>query len=84
MTSQYGSYALHAGLVRLNVRMRIRTPAHPVTHMHTQTSNTYCFSKATMTRKRASMLRYMYLASLVTFGKGNTCGGTVWPCNSYL
>jgi hypothetical protein len=30
-----------------------------------QISNTYCFSTVTIIRERASVLRYMYIASLV-------------------
>jgi hypothetical protein len=33
MTSQYGAYALHAGLARLHARMRMHTPTR--THAHT-------------------------------------------------
>ena len=34
MTSQYGAYALRAGLARLRARMRVQTPKRPGTHMH--------------------------------------------------
>ena len=34
MTSQYGAYALHAGLARLHARMRMHAPTRPGTHMH--------------------------------------------------
>ena len=34
---------------------------------HRQICNTYCFSTATITRERASLLRYTYIACLVTF-----------------
>ena len=68
MTSQYGAYALHAGLVRLHALKRIDTPMRPGTHMHARThthrpvSNrpTYCFSTATMIRERASTSRVRY------------------------
>jgi hypothetical protein len=70
MTSQYGAYALHAGLVRLHALKRIDTPMRPGTHMHARThihtqrpvSNkpAYCFSTATMIRERASTLRVRY------------------------
>ena len=38
MSSQYGAYALHAGLAKLYVRMRMHKPTHPATHMHARTS----------------------------------------------
>ena len=41
MTSQYGAYALHAGLARLYARMRVHTPTRPGTHMHAQTNISY-------------------------------------------
>jgi hypothetical protein len=34
MTSQYGAYALRAGLARLYACMRMHTPTRPGTHMH--------------------------------------------------
>ena len=34
MTSQYGAYALHAGVARLHACMRMRTPTRLGTHMH--------------------------------------------------
>ena len=37
MTSRYGAYALHAGLARLHVRMRMHTPTLSGTHMHART-----------------------------------------------
>jgi hypothetical protein len=33
MTSQYGAYALHAGLARLRALKRMHTPTLPDTHM---------------------------------------------------
>ena len=57
MTSQYGAYALHDGLARLHAR------THACTHR--PISNTYCFATAAMIRKRASMLRYMYISPFV-------------------
>jgi hypothetical protein len=33
-TSQYGAYALRAGLARLHARIRTHTPTHPGAHMH--------------------------------------------------
>jgi hypothetical protein len=38
MTSQYGAYALRAGLARLYARMRMHTPTRPGTNMHARTS----------------------------------------------
>ena len=37
ITSQYGAYALRAGLARLYARMRMHTPTRPGTHMHART-----------------------------------------------
>jgi hypothetical protein len=37
MTSQYGAYALHAGLARLHTLTRIHTPTRPGTNMHART-----------------------------------------------
>ena len=37
MTSQYGVYALRAGLARLYARMRMHMPTSPGTHMHART-----------------------------------------------
>ena len=56
MTSQYGEYALHAGLARLHAPIRMHTPTRSGTNMHARArtnrpiSNTYCFSTATMIR----------------------------------
>jgi hypothetical protein len=38
MTSQYGAYALRAGLARLCACMRMHTPTRLGTHMHARTS----------------------------------------------
>ena len=38
MTSQYGEYALRAGLTSLYARMRKHTPTHSGTHMHARTN----------------------------------------------
>jgi hypothetical protein len=58
MTSQYGAYALRAGLARLYAHMRMHTPTRSGTHMrarmqaqactHRPICNTYCSSTATM------------------------------------
>jgi hypothetical protein len=37
MTSQYGAYALRAGLARLYAGTRMHTPTHLGTHMHART-----------------------------------------------
>jgi hypothetical protein len=37
MTTQYGTYALRAGVARLYARMRTHTPTRSVTHMHART-----------------------------------------------
>ena len=70
MTSQYGAYALHAGLVRLHALMRMHTLTCPGTHMHahphTNKYVTYCFSTATMISEPASLLRYAYIACVVS------------------
>ena len=65
MTSQYGAYALRAGLARLYALMRMHTPTYPHARTHTQTNNT--FSTAPMIRERASVLCYTYIAPLVLF-----------------
>ena len=39
---------------------------HAHTLGHTQINNIYCFSTATMIRERASVLRYTYIACIVT------------------
>ena len=38
MTSQYGAYALRAGLARLYARMHMHTSTRPGNHMHARTS----------------------------------------------
>ena len=73
MTTRHGAYALHAGKTRLHAHphayapgnSRAPTRAQTNTHTHTEICNTYCFSMATMIRKRVSMLRYTYIAALV-------------------
>ena len=81
MTSQYGAYALRAGLARLYARMRTHTPTCPGTHMHARTrkhahTNQYviliAFPQQQWFRERASVLRlyihclYCLLISYVT------------------
>ena len=74
MTSQYGAYALHAGLARLYARMRMHTPTRPGTHMHARTrkhahTDKYVilivFPQQQWFRERALKLRYTYIAWLV-------------------
>ena len=74
MTSQYGAYALRAGLARLYARMRMHTPTRPDTHMHARMrkhAHTHqyviliAFPRQQWFRERASLLHYMYIACLV-------------------
>jgi hypothetical protein len=69
VTLQHGAYALRAGLARLYTCMRKHkrpgTNAHTHKRAHTKICNTYCFSKATIFRERASLLRYTYIVCLV-------------------
>ena len=62
MTSQYGAYALDAGLASLHTRTRMPPPGHarPRTPTDRPISNTYCFSTAIMIRVRLSVLRCTY------------------------
>ena len=70
MTSQYGAYALHAELARLDARMRMHTPTRPDTHMHAHARarrpicNTYCFPTATVVTRTRLKIRYTYIACL--------------------
>ena len=64
MTSQYGAHELHAGQARLHARTRMHTPMR-LAHARTHTCNTYCFTTATIIRKRASLLRYTYIGCIV-------------------
>jgi hypothetical protein len=67
MASQYGAYALNAGLAKVHARMR--TPTRQYTHMHASThrsiSNTYYFSIATMVTRTRLNITYTYVACLV-------------------
>ena len=74
MTSQYGAYALRAGLARLYARMRMHTPTRPGTHMHARTRKhahtgqyaiLIAFPQQQRFRKRASTLRYTYIVCVV-------------------
>ena len=67
MTSQYGAYALRAELARLHARMRMHTPTRWGTHMHAHTDQYViltAFPQQQWFRKRASLLRYTYIACL--------------------
>jgi hypothetical protein len=73
-TSQYGEYALHAGLARLYARMRMHT--RPGTHMHARTRKhkhtdqyiiVIAFPQQQWFRERASVLRYTYIGCLVMY-----------------
>ena len=73
-TSQYGAYALRAGLGRLHALMGMGTPTRSGTHMHACTrkhahTGQYviltAFPQQQWFRKRASVLRYTYIACLV-------------------
>jgi hypothetical protein len=74
MTSQYGAYPLRAGLAKLYARMRMHTPTRLGTHMNARTRKhahtdqcviIIAFPQQQWFRKRASMLRYTYIACLV-------------------
>ena len=69
-TSQYETYALHAGLERRYVLIRTHMPTHPDTHMHARArTHTHkyviltAFPRQQWFRERASLLRYTYIAS---------------------
>jgi hypothetical protein len=74
MTSQYGAYALRAGLARLYARIRMHTPSRPGIDIHARTRkhahrNQYviliAFPQQQWFRERASVLRCTYIACLV-------------------
>jgi hypothetical protein len=74
MTSQYGAYALRAGLARLYARMSTHTPTRSGTQLHARTrkhahTNQYViltvFPQQQRFRKRASVLHFTYIACLV-------------------
>ena len=58
MTSQYGACALNTGQAKLHARARTHSRTH---RTHREICNTYCFSKATIICKRASVVRYTYI-----------------------
>jgi hypothetical protein len=74
ITSQYGAYALRAGLARLYARMRMHTPTRSGTHKHPRTrkhahTDQYviliAFTQQQRFREHASTLCYTYIACLV-------------------
>ena len=74
MTSQYGAYALDAGLARLYARMRMPTLTRQGTHIHACTrkhvhTDQYvvliAFPQQQLFRECRSMLRYTCIACLV-------------------
>ena len=72
MTSQYGACALHAGKARLHSRMLMHTPILRVrtrtyARTHRPVSNTCCFCTAAMIHERLAMLRFTYIACIVSF-----------------
>jgi hypothetical protein len=76
MTSQYDAYALRAGLARLYARMRTHTHTcsgthiHGGTHKHAHTGQyviPIAFPQQQWFRKRASTLRYTYIACVVKY-----------------
>jgi hypothetical protein len=78
MTSQYGAYALGAGLSRLCTRTRMHTPTRPGTCMHARThkhahTDQYviltAFPQQQWFRVSASVLRYTCIACLVKTGE---------------
>jgi hypothetical protein len=75
MTSQYGAYALRAGLARLYARTCMHTPTRPGTNIHARLSNhahihthqyviLIVFPQQQWFRERVTMLRYRYIACL--------------------
>jgi hypothetical protein len=78
MTSQYGAYALRAGLARLYARMCMHSPTRLGTHMHARThkhahTDQYVilivFPQQQWFRELASMLRDTYFACFVYTSK---------------
>ena len=61
MTSQYGAYALRAGLARLQARTHVYTPSRPGNQMQAR-ARVHTQPVATMIRERSSMLRYTLIS----------------------
>jgi hypothetical protein len=84
--SQYGTYALRAGLVRLYELMRMHTPKRPITYMQARTrkhahTDQYviliAFPQQQLFRKCSSVLHYTYIACLVmTYYESQLLGKT--------
>ena len=67
-TSQYGEYALHAGLARLYARMRMHTHTRTRKHTHTdQYIRVIAFPQQQWFRERASVLRCTYIVCIVMY-----------------
>ena len=75
MTSQRGTYALRAGLARLYASVRMHMPTRLRTHIHARKRKhahtgqhviVIAFPQQQWLRERVSMLRYIYIACLVT------------------
>ena len=82
MTSKYGAYALRAGLAGLYARMGMHMPTRPSTHMHARTRKhahtdqfiiLIAFPQQQWFHERVLVLRYTYIASLVTFKLSTIC-----------
>jgi hypothetical protein len=87
MTSQYGLYALRAGLARLYTHMHMST--RPGTHMHTRTHaqacthrpirNTYCFSTATtVSQTRLNITLYVRCLSCFLYPQNWLSSSVIW------
>jgi hypothetical protein len=73
MTSQYGAYALRAGLPKLYARMRMHSPKRPGIHMHTRTGKhahtdqyVICIAFPQQSFVNAPVLPYTYIACLAS------------------
>ena len=81
MTSQYGAYALRAGLARLCAHMRMQTPKRLGIHMHGTRKHAHthqyviliAFRQQKWFPERASMLRYMYVCLVLSLYFILTC-----------
>jgi hypothetical protein len=68
VTSQYGTYALHAGQARVHARTSTRARTRMQARLHTDKYVIFiAFPGQQLLRERASMLRYKYIAHLVIF-----------------
>ena len=82
MTSQYGAYALRAGVARLYARMRMHMPTRLGTHTHAPTRKNahtdqyvmlIAFPQQQQFRKGASIFTSTYIAYLVPFSLCSVC-----------